>query len=212
MSVPVEITGDQAAIFLQVTKRTVNSWAAGVGLKGFPRALPKLDRNKYNLLDVIFWNYDRIRFDASPQSVTLEEAERRSAVAEAGIKEEKLARMRGEVILIDDAARILADYLVSLRSETLNIPDKVAARLLDLLKQAIAEVGVPVNINSPVLEPVNTVAKMKKVIESVIHARAEQMAAIPARLRALSAQKTAEDDDGDDAGETNKPVKEGSGR
>lgn len=71
------------------------------------------------------------------QTKAEESASARLKAAQAALSEDKLRRARGELIEAAPTSQVLAELMVNLRSELLNIPDQVG-RDLDLSDRAIA--------------------------------------------------------------------------
>lgn len=74
------------------------------------------------------------------KDATLEEAEKRKAIADASIAEIKLATLRRELVNVEDYRRELREVLGRVRARVLAIPGEYAPQLLNLdgMPQAVA--------------------------------------------------------------------------
>lgn len=95
-----------------------------------PCGVGKSRESLYRMADVI----DALQQSASAAGSPgdLADAELRKAAAEAELKELRLARERGELIAVDDLARLVEAEYVAVRSRLLAIPSKLAPEIAQI--------------------------------------------------------------------------------
>jgi phage terminase Nu1 subunit (DNA packaging protein) len=102
---------------------------------------------KFSTHDVIEWRIAREkRRSQSEEHIDLEEARRRKLAAEAELAEIEAAKQRGDVVPVEDVAKVVADQLTACRARLLSIPTKLAPVLIsstDLVEcRALLEAAV----------------------------------------------------------------------
>ena len=89
---------------------------------------------KFDLGEVIPWLEARARETAlgNLSTLNIEDGRRRKVVAEAGIAEFDLAQRLGELVTIEDTAKIVADDYARVRARLLSLPSKIAPMIATL--------------------------------------------------------------------------------
>lgn len=92
----------------------------------------------FNTSEVAAWREEQAAQAAlgETQSLDIEEARRRKLAAEAALAELDVAKRRGEVIEIEEVARVIGDDYANVRAKLLSIPTKLAPQLLGVEETA----------------------------------------------------------------------------
>jgi terminase small subunit / prophage DNA-packing protein len=127
----------QTAALLGVNRSTISSWIS----RGAP-VVEKADRSlkkewKLSLPDIVNWRIETSVADATAAlrtdgQISKDEADRRKAVAQAGLAEVELDERRRSVMLVADANEMMADFCQSLKSGVDNGISKTAGRAATL--------------------------------------------------------------------------------
>lgn len=136
------------ATLLRLDRRTITRVVEGLEPAGTRRGHPTFALS--DVLRVLLAGRESDRGD-----VTLAEARRRRAAAEARIAEIELARMEGEMVPIDDTVRVVGEAASLMRSKILQIPIRVALddavlreRLTAACHEALQELVVLANAHA----------------------------------------------------------------
>jgi len=121
-----EITQAELAEILAITTRQVRNLEA----QGLPHRADK-NRKLYPIPDAVDWirKRDVEAAVSAMQSTEFDEAKRREMVARAEKAELEVAKIRGELIHIDDWEALYSRPLAQLRARLLALPGRIAAEL-----------------------------------------------------------------------------------
>jgi phage terminase Nu1 subunit (DNA packaging protein) len=133
MSADRYVTREEIAFLLDVDVRTVTNYV-GKETLGFPSRV-RGDRRTFPVRKCLQWQRDRLVADAiadvaPPAPTDIVEAERRKAVADAELAELKVARMRGDVVAVQAAAKVIRDAFGRVRARLLATPGEFAPQIL----------------------------------------------------------------------------------
>lgn len=124
----------EIAFLLGVDPRTITSWVKKH--PDFPSRVKGKDRS-FPVQKCIAWKRDRdvaeaIASMAPPKPDGMYEAELRKAIADAELAEQRLAKMRGDLIPVDVASREVDRAFARVRARFLAVPGEYAPQLLNI--------------------------------------------------------------------------------
>lgn len=142
----------ELAEFFGVSLPTISAWVT--------RGCPFLERGQkgkewsFDTAQVAEWRREQAVADAlgDTSKMDIEEANRRSAVANAEIREIELRRMKGELVEIADVAATVGDDYARCRARMLAIPSKITPRLSQLTDPAAIRATVETAITEALAE------------------------------------------------------------
>lgn len=85
---------------------------------------------KFDLAAVVDWREQRARDSSKSQGTDLKELQRRKLEAETEKAELELAKAKGDVALIEDFERAQALVFAAIRTNILNVPQRIVLQLL----------------------------------------------------------------------------------
>ena len=122
----------ELSVILSVTPDTVRNYVA----EGMPIITKggqgRGNGAKYDIKDCVKWVKDRAvnALMGDKSLVSVEEAKRRKAIADAELQEIALAKERGEVVNVGDIQREWSDQMIELRTAMRRIPERCVLRLV----------------------------------------------------------------------------------
>ena len=137
---PEMLTVVETAERLFVTERTVRNWLKGNGLQSSDSARGRLLDWRMTLAWYVLFRREELgsggngdsSSEAEDHEETYEAALSRKTRAEADLKELQLAKARGEVASIADVERVLAASNLSVQTQVLAVPSRLASQMLGL--------------------------------------------------------------------------------
>jgi phage terminase Nu1 subunit (DNA packaging protein) len=125
---------EEIAEILGVEVRTITNW-----IKHHPDFPSRVDgkHRKFPIARCVTWKIDRAVADAiasmAPKApADLADAEKRRAIADAEFAEIRVQKLRGEVVLVEDARKEVEAAFARVRARFVAIPGEYAPRFLNL--------------------------------------------------------------------------------
>jgi phage terminase Nu1 subunit (DNA packaging protein) len=133
MSADRYVSRDEIAFLLDVEVRTITNYVKRYGDE-FPSRVNGRDRT-FPVRRCLQWKQDRLVADAiadvaPPAPSNIVDAELRKAVADAELAELKVARMRGDLVAVQVAAKEIRDAFSRVRARLLSTPGEYAPQML----------------------------------------------------------------------------------
>ena len=157
-------TIEQIATVLNLTPRMINRHVKEDGM-------PRVGRGEYDLVKCVHWYIDFLnqRVErAKHGGETEQEARGRLVIAQANMKEIDLARMKAEVITVDDTLREVEDVFRALRAHFLALPKLMTLDLSNL----------------------TDVKEIEQYLTNRIHDALSEAAALPERITRIAENQT----------------------
>ncbi len=119
------VSTDELMKLLRVSRQTVTNWK--------DQGLPVYARGRWDVRRVLEWYVDRVTVEqqqASQAELDLEQERARKTKIEADQKQIELDVAQGKAIYIEDAVTRLSKVLVTVKNIVMNIPQRVAPKLI----------------------------------------------------------------------------------
>lgn len=127
----MQLTAKQLADYYGVQARTVTNW-----VNSEPPCPSTVDgRNRwFDSVAVAAWKEARLRAELVRESAPLdfEDAKKRKMAAEAELMELELAKLRGELVPIEESRLVMREIAARIRSQLLAVPGRYSARMVGL--------------------------------------------------------------------------------
>jgi len=125
---------EEIAFLLEVEPRTITNYVKRY--TDFPSRVSGRDRT-FPVHRCLIWQRDRIVASAvadvsTPAPTNIAEAVQRKAIADAALAELKLAKLRGDVVAVEAAAKEIRDAFGRVRMRLLSTPGEYAPQILHI--------------------------------------------------------------------------------
>ena len=121
---PIIVETQDLMKILRVSRMTISNWK--------DQGMPSHARGRWDLVKVFEWYVDRTTAEkeATEQNADLEQERARKTKIEADLKQIELDLMQGKAVTIEEATTKLSQLLVKVKNIVMNIPQRVAPKLI----------------------------------------------------------------------------------
>lgn len=156
------VNRDQIARLFDVTTRSVNLFAK-------ESDFPRVSRGHYDLVRCIQWyiHYLRRKTDeAFRRSEAMQSSEEKKARCQAEILDMKVRQIRGELAPVEEMVKVASDLVVTMRNRLMALPRRAASQIETTDK-----------------------AEIEIILDQIVRDALNDIAEIPARIRAIAASQ-----------------------